>query len=582
MKHFLLLLFSLIALNLSAIEITAEKAKELANVFFQTNHPQKLSASFQMVFDGETAHTRAAGAAPALYVFDNINGKGFVIVSGDDITTPILGYSFENEFPQENIPININGWLDNLKSQINHAREMGLTSKHSRATDKLGETVVKLETPIWDQMAPFNNECPKINNKETPTGCVITATAIAMRYHQWPPKGKGVAPQYKTATTGTYVNARSLQHDYHWDKMKYDYRNGNYSDEEAKHVAELMADLGVLFKADYHPNGTGAVMHNIMAGLSEYMDYDKSGIYLRRTDNNETEWYKMLKNELNNNRPIIYDGNNNSVGHAFILDGYTSTDYFSVNWGWGSYCNGYFRLDAMVPDGSGTGGNNSHYNNNQGAVFNLKKNEGGEYVELFQYREDSNGVTGLTILENNLDINKTIKIAVSWIGNTGHSTINGQFMIGLVDKKGNLKEELLTFPIEGLGPNLGWSFDQLLTINSTIKIGDRICCLYKSERYPEWNLIKGGEKCSWEILIGNEKPLEESTQLRYNKIEKKLYISTKEGVSVKMFHNDSELNVIQQITDTEYSIPTEGLTSVKLVLDKDEEHQEIKLKLNKQ
>ena len=76
--------------------------------------------------------------------------------------------------------------------------------------------------------------------------------------------------------------------------------------------------------------------------------------------------------------------------------------------------------------------------------------------------------------------------------------------------------------------------------------------------------------------------MEESTQLRYNKIEKKLYISTKEGVSVKMFHNDSELNVIQQITDTEYSIPTEGLTSVKLVLDKDEEHQEIKLKLNKQ
>ena len=155
-------------------------------------------------------------------------------------------------------------------------------------------------------------------------------------------------------------------------------------------------------------------------------------------------------------------------------------------------------------------------------------------------------------------------------------------MIGLVDKKGNLKEELLTFPIEGLGPNLGWSFDQLLTINSTIKIGDRICSFYKSERYPEWNLIKGGEKCSWEILISNEKPLEESTQLRYNKIEKKLYISTKEGVSVKMFHNDSELNVIQQITDTEYSIPTEGLTSVKLVLDKDEEHQEIKLKLNKQ
>ena len=175
MKYFLLLLFSLITLNLSAIEITAEKAKEIANVFFQTNHPQRLSASLLMVFDGETAHTRTAGAAPTLYVFNNINGKGFVIVSGDDITTPILGYSFENEFPQENIPTNINGWLENLKSQINHARKMGLISKHSRATDKLGETVVKLETPIWDQMAPFNNECPKINNKEKQFAMIFSA-----------------------------------------------------------------------------------------------------------------------------------------------------------------------------------------------------------------------------------------------------------------------------------------------------------------------------------------------------------------------------------------------------------------------
>ena len=92
------------------------------------------------------------------------------------------------------------------------------------------------------------------------------------------------------------------------------------------------------------------------------------------------------------------------------------------------------------------------------------------------------------------------------------------------------------------------------------------------------NEVGGMETVLPEDVAGKMKTL----LTEYNKIEKKLYISTKEGVSVKMFHNDSELNVIQQITDTEYSIPTEGLTSVKLVLDKDEEHQEIKLKLNKQ
>ena len=578
MKQYLLLFISLLSISLSAEEITVDKAKELANIFYQKNHPQHLSASLQMVYDGETNQSRSSGKAPALYVFSNIQGKGFVVISGEDTTIPLLGYSYENDFPQENIPYNIQGWLDNMKSQIQYYRENDI-SNNSRAIGNIGEVVIKLDTPLWDQMDPYNTVCSKLYGQEVPTGCVITATAIAMRYHAWPPKGTGTAPQYRTNTTNTYISARNLEHEYLWDEMPYDYRG--VTDEKPKElVAELMADLGVLLQADYNPvNGTGAYMNSIMKGLSNHMDYDKSGIYLRRDDNYDKEWYEILKNELHNNRPIIYDGSNNSAGHAFILDGYTTNDYFSVNWGWGSMYNGYFLLDIMNPGGSGVGGNNSHYNYYQGAVINLKKNEGGEPVELFQYREDVNGRFGLTVIEDNIDKNQTIKLAVSWVGNTGNTIINGKFMFGLVDANGNIKEELYWFPIEDLHSDLGWTFEQFITINSEIELGDRICCFYTSERNPEWTLIKGGEKCTWEIIVGVKKPIGENTKLRFNKKEKILYINTMRDVTVQAMHKGIELNSLNKLSDIEYSLTTEGLSTITLLLKKEDESEEISIKL---
>ena len=63
MKQYLLLFISLLSISLSAEEITVDKAKELANIFYQKNHPQHLSASLQMVYDGETNQSRSSGKA---------------------------------------------------------------------------------------------------------------------------------------------------------------------------------------------------------------------------------------------------------------------------------------------------------------------------------------------------------------------------------------------------------------------------------------------------------------------------------------------------------------------------------------
>ena len=45
----------------------------------------------------------------------------------------------------------------------------------------------------------------------------------------------------------------------------------------------------------------------------------------------------MVKKELNEKRPILYNGASKEVGHEFVLDGYDKNNLVHVNWGWGGY-----------------------------------------------------------------------------------------------------------------------------------------------------------------------------------------------------------------------------------------------------
>ena len=51
----------------------------------------------------------------------------------------------------------------------------------------------------------------------------------------------------------------------------------------------------------------------------------------------------MLKNELDNGRPVQYRGQDKEGGHTWVCDGYDENDYFHMNWGWGGYCDGFYK-----------------------------------------------------------------------------------------------------------------------------------------------------------------------------------------------------------------------------------------------
>lgn len=581
MRRRLLLLFALLfSLGLSAERIPFQRAEKIAMDFFKQHSPQLMVTSLQMVYDGKQPLTRSADFQPALYLFNNPKGNGFVVVSGDDTAYPILGYSFENTITQGDFPPNMKEWLEEMEKQVIFARENGYKGDATASSEGIGEVVKQLLTAKWNQGTPYNNECPIINGDYAWTGCTITAAAIVMRYHQWPEKGEGTIPAYKSEGDFSIdMPARPLGHTYDWKNMPLTYEWGQYTAEQAKQVSVLMADLGSMLQATYGTEGTGAATSLIAQNLPVYMDYDKGAIQFTRDRYDSEDWYKLIKDEIYNERPVVYSGFNQSAGHAFVLDGYTSQNYFSVNWGWGGYCNGYFKLDALVPDGSGIGGNDDHYNFNQAVVVGLKPDEGGDYVYML-----SMGSKGMSSSVTEFYKDTPFVVNVDMIINTGGTNFTGKVLCALAGADDSIKEEYAMFNVNDLP--IGWGYSDVginVGITETIEQGDRIRLYYRRDNETQWHIMKGGPDAVWELLLTEEFTLDASTSLTYDKETKEITVISKSGATLSFkSSNGTDFTGRCKTDGKTTTIGTDGLANdtYTLTISKGSELKELKIKLN--
>lgn len=536
----------------------------------------------QLAFDSESIATRSSGLGPAYYVFDNAGGPGFVIVAGDDVAMPVLGYSFEYEFSKDNLPVNLKAWLEYMRDEVNEARRSGAKTEAvvTRAWGSLaaGNPVVELETAKWNQERPYNMLCPTINGKFSYTGCTITALAIVMRYHQWPEKGVGTLPGYQTYTYNVTVPDLPLGHTYDWENMLLEYPYSGYSQAEANAVATLMRDCGVMVQADYGPVGsfgTAASTYYIPDGLKTYMGYDNRTRVISRNYYTTSEWNSLMQAELDSNRPVIYSGFNEEAGHAFVLDGYTDQDYYRVNWGWGGYCDGYFLLTALDPDGQGAGGSEGGYNMYQDAVIGIQKDTGEKGIEELRYAEctiDGHYVNGLFV-DGTVVSGEPFELYIGALSNMGSETFVGDLMFGVADKEGKLVEELFVMQVPELPASYYYAFSKNITIATPVLPGYRIRSYYRSANTPEWAVIRGNEEegCTWDLLIADEYSIEETTQLTYNKKNRLLKLHLKDGVTVTLQSSDgNDLSDRCQIQENEVTVDTSllGIGTYTLTLQK--------------
>lgn len=302
-------------------------------------------------------------------------------------------------------------------------------------------------------------------------------------------KGVGTLPGYQTYTYNVTVPDLPLGHTYDWENMLLEYPYSGYSQAEANAVATLMRDCGIMVQADYGPVGsfgTAASTYYIPDGLKTYMGYDKRTRGISRNYYTTSEWNSLMQAELDSNRPVIYSGFNEEAGHAFVLDGYTDQNYYHVNWGWGGYCDGYFLLTALDPDGQGAGGSEGGYNMYQDAVIGIQKDTGEKGIEELRYAEctiDGHYVNGLFV-DGTVVSGEPFELYIGALSNMGSETFVGDLMFGVADKEGKLVEELFVMQVPELPASYYYAFNKNITIVTPVLPGYRIRSYYRSANTP--------------------------------------------------------------------------------------------------
>ena len=334
--------------------------------------------------------------------------KGFVIVSADDCAYPILGYSDEGQFDPNNVPVQMQEYLQGFVEQIQYgienrieadetiSRQWEMVQATGRLTDERAtNAVAPLLSTKWNQSCYYNDKCPE--DADGPcghvyAGCVATAMAQVMYYWGYPSHGTGshtyTPSGYPTQTANfgetTYNwNGMNLYFNYYVDDNGQVHWLSTPDPDEVEAVATLIWHCGIAVDMMYGADGSGAYSSDVPYALKTYFGYSDD-LHLEYKGD-DASWLAMVKADLDMGRPVYYSGQG-SGGHAFVCDGYNSSNQLHFNWGWSGSGNGYFNLGALTP----ASGHN--YSNDNAAIFNIHPNcTSGTYYQVNATASPSNG-----------------------------------------------------------------------------------------------------------------------------------------------------------------------------------------------
>jgi len=363
-----------------ADNITEDVARGIAADFFNVSG-HRLKAK-----DGNAKLTLAR-TTTGYYAFNRGENNGFVIVAANDnAANEVLGYADEGAIDGENLPENLQWWLDEYDRQMEYAN-----SQRSATVAKTNRTAIKpLVKSKWNQDSPYYDKCPKYNGRQCYTGCVATSMAQIMRYYEWPTQGTGVVSYDWYVNNVKYKTIKKTLSSvtFAWDDMTDTY-NSSSTDEAKEAVAQLMYCVGAASQMQYSPSGSATYTHYAMRGMVHNLGYDKGMTYALRNYYTHDEWDDLLYGELAASRPFYIAGCESSLSssHAFLCDGYAD-GYYHINWGWGGTSDGYFLLSALNPDVQGAGGGGDGYSYEMEAVIGIQKPVDGSAFQPIMYLDN--------------------------------------------------------------------------------------------------------------------------------------------------------------------------------------------------
>jgi len=496
---------------LGAKQVSPETAKQVAVTQVNSHSQLRSAQNLNLVFTKTTAATdsktgsvmKSSAATDVLYYVFN-TGNGFVIVSGDDVAKPVLGYSGAGAFDPNNLPPNLVYYLDDcLAKEIEQAIAQGVTQSEETkeqwdaylsgnvatlraATADSGTPLLDEEGIKWNQFLPYNYQCPVYGGTQTVTGCVATAMAQIMRFHKYPLNGNGTVGGYSTTSLGINVPATNIStRQYIWSNMSPQYTDGVYSGSPQDiAVATLMYDCGRSVNMDYNTaaaGGSAAYISDVGKALLNNFWYSPSIAYKQRAYYSSDEWETILKAQIDSRQPILYGGqDSNGAGHAFVCDGYQDGGYFHFNWGWGGMYqdNTYFLTTVLNPGTGGAGSGSGVYNLGQEIVINIipDSNAGTPSYEMVLADGVSEGITYPVIFSSTatqIDKNVSFNVTARYYFNIGYFTLSGNPGVALYDKTNQLLQVLSLSTNYDFINGSGWGFTFPCSVTQqTITPGD--------------------------------------------------------------------------------------------------------------
>lgn len=540
MKKILIIPFLFFVYVMSAAPVNQSRAREIALEFFNSDRTKSAGIDVELEWAGDSMESQHLTRSISnvdnalLYIYNRTDGKGFVIVAGDDNVRPIIGYSRTNTFDVEDMPDGARYLLSSWCKQVEASKLEHTSAGYSVKALSEGVPVKEYPTAFWGQGEPYNRFTPLYEGEHCLTGCVATAMSIVSHYHKWPLKGSGKTPAYESVMEGITISVPENDisaHTYDHENMLESYQGISYNDIQANAVAVLMSDMGTSVKMNYSPGSSGALDINSINAFVTYFQYSKSALLFKGSCYSQDVWIEMLRENLENYGPTCFFGKSAIGGHAFVLDGYDSNNYFRINYGWEGKSYGYYYIPEIS------------YSDDQSAIFSLAPDKTGtsEYQDNLTIGvEEENEPHSKGIVSDALRyVDQTpFTITLGRIYNSGLTDFNGHIKISLCDKDGNIKEDLSgEVPIENLSPENYTRVEKIsnLKITETINSGDRLRVYAKGAFSSSWKLCgKYNEESENEVFVAAYP----------EQIAESLYLSFDKGAGIISFKSDMFLEYL--------------------------------------
>jgi hypothetical protein len=313
-----------------------------------------------------------------------VDPKGFLVLSGNTDLPPIIAYSFLDELPSSGrlmheflgflhadlgfrrrkvgdlalsaLQARRRQWSELLSLESIDAPLRAMTRWPAAGTTSTGGW---LETN-WHQNAPYNDDCPMdlINAARSVAGCPAVAMAMIMNYHR--------------TTNHTVFDDGD---DYHHNCAGRNYWiDDDFATVGFPSFAELSSSLDALemaYPLPGQPDDAGRAALVFGCGVAAHQVYTStvSGTFgvaqaeqaYRKFAVDDAEllfdtnpdMYTRLSENMKHGLPahLAVVNEDETSGHNVVVDGYTSTDYYHLNFGWGGSANGWYLLPDEIPYG---------------------------------------------------------------------------------------------------------------------------------------------------------------------------------------------------------------------------------------